>query len=104
MRLSKAELFGTREVELAEFAGALSHPARIAIVTMLMRADELCCGDIVEELPLAQATVSQHLKALEKAGLLAVRPDGVCMRYRLVREKLQSFCHAFQETLGTTNH
>ena len=104
MRLSKAELFGEREVGLAEFAMALSHPARIAIVTMLMDGGELCCGDIVEGLPLAQATVSQHLKALEKAGLLAVRPDGVCMRYRLVRERLQSFCHAFQETLGTTNH
>ena len=100
MILSKAELFGAREVRLAGFAGALSHPARIAIVTMLMDGEELCCGDIVEALPLAQATVSQHLKALEKAGLVAVRPDGVCMLYRLVRERLQSFCHAFQEALG----
>ncbi len=102
MRLSKAGLFGEREAGLAAFAGALSHPARIAIVTRLMEeGGELCCREIVAALPLAQATVSQHLKVLEKAGLVAARAEGVSVRYRLIRERLRSFCHAFQETLGT---
>ena len=101
MKWSKAELFGEREVGLAAFAGALSHPARIAIVTGLMEGGERSCGEIVEGLPLAQATVSQHLKALEAAGLVEGRREGVSVRYRLRRERLRSFCHAFQETLGT---
>ena len=55
----------------------------------------------MEGLPLAQATVSQHLKALEAAGLIEGRRDGASVRYRLLRERLRSFCHSFQETLGT---
>lgn len=55
---------------LAELAKALAHPARIAILRMLTRRTECVCGDIVAELPLAQSTVSQHLKILKEAGLI----------------------------------
>lgn len=101
MRLSKHGTFNEKQVELAEFAKSLAHPARIAIVTKLMESPELCCSQIVDALPLAQATVSQHLRALERAGLLVGTPDGVRVCYRLDRSRLQSFCHAFQQTLKT---
>jgi ArsR family transcriptional regulator len=101
MRFAHHATFTKEQVELAEFAKCLAHPARIAIVTRLMESPELCCSEIVEALPLAQATVSQHLRALERAGLLIGKPDGIRVCYRLDRSRLKSFCHAFQETLQT---
>jgi len=58
------------ELEIARFAKALSHPARIAILKLLASMDTCFCGEIVEELPIAQATVSQHLKELKESGLI----------------------------------
>lgn len=62
--------------ELALLAKALGHPARVKIVRMLLRKTSCVCGDIVEELPLAQSTVSQHLKVLKEAGLVRGEVDG----------------------------
>jgi ArsR family transcriptional regulator, arsenate/arsenite/antimonite-responsive transcriptional repressor len=76
MAFHKKEEFGKREQELAEFAKALSHPARIAILKVLAQKNECICGDIVEVLPLAQSTVSQHLKELKNAGLISGSVDG----------------------------
>lgn len=76
MAIHKKEEFGKREQELAEFAKALSHPARIAILKVLAQHNECICGDIVDELPLAQSTVSQHLKELKNAGLVQGTIDG----------------------------
>jgi ArsR family transcriptional regulator, arsenate/arsenite/antimonite-responsive transcriptional repressor len=76
MAFHKKEEFGKREQELAEFAKALSHPARIAILKVLAQKNECICGDIVEVLPLAQSTVSQHLKELKNAGLIEGTVDG----------------------------
>lgn len=76
MAFNKKEEFGKKEQELAEFAKALSHPARIAILTVLAQKNECICGDIVEVLPLAQSTVSQHLKELKNAGLIDGSVDG----------------------------
>jgi len=87
---------------LADFARAMAHPARIAIVTMLIDRDGACCGELVEALPLAQPTVSQHLRALEKAGLIIPNPDGPRMCYTLDRSRIRAFCQAFAETLGTS--
>jgi len=58
------------EILLARYAKALGHPARIAILKFLASANTCFCGEIVEELPIAQATVSQHLKELKDAGLI----------------------------------
>jgi ArsR family transcriptional regulator len=63
-------------VELARLAKALGHPARVAIVRLLLGKTECICGDIVERLPLAQATVSQHLKVLKDAGWIQGSIDG----------------------------
>ncbi|MFN7699616.1 MAG: ArsR/SmtB family transcription factor [Deltaproteobacteria bacterium] len=62
--------------ELAALSKALAHPARVKIVRILIRRSSCVCGDIVEELPLAQSTVSQHLKVLKDAGLIRGDVDG----------------------------
>ena len=76
MAFHKKEAFGKKEQELAEFAKAMSHPTRIAILNVLAQRNECICGDIVDVLPLAQSTVSQHLKELKQAGLIEGTVDG----------------------------
>lgn len=67
--------------ELATLAKAIGHPARVQILRMLIRKNACVCGDIVEELPLAQSTVSQHLKVLKEAGLIRGEVDGPRVDY-----------------------
>ena len=81
MGLTKAEEFTVRENKIAAFAKALAHPARVAIVEMLLKKNSCVCGDIVEELPLSQSTVSQHLKELKNAGLINGEIEGVNICY-----------------------
>lgn len=76
MAFHKKEEFSSKEQSLAAFAKAISHPARIAILNVLAKKNECICGDIVEVLPLAQSTVSQHLKELKNAGLIDGAIDG----------------------------
>jgi ArsR family transcriptional regulator, arsenate/arsenite/antimonite-responsive transcriptional repressor len=76
MAIHKKEEFTQKEQELAAFAKAMSHPARIAILKVLANKNECICGEIVEVLPLAQSTVSQHLKELKNAGLIDGETDG----------------------------
>ena len=64
------------EDQFAAYAKALGHPARVAIMQLLMQKDACICGEIVDELPLAQSTVSQHLKKLKAAGLIRGEVDG----------------------------
>ena len=75
--------------ELATFAKALGHPARVQIMRLLVRREACICGDIVDELPLAQSTVSQHLKVLKDAGLIRGEIDGprvcYCVEPRAMR-------------------
>jgi ArsR family transcriptional regulator len=75
--------------ELATLAKALGHPARIQILRLLTRREACVCGDIVDELPLAQSTVSQHLKVLKEAGLIRGDIDGprvcYCVEVRTLR-------------------
>lgn len=67
--------------ELALLAKALGHPARVQIMRLLVRREACICGDIVDELPLAQSTVSQHLKVLKEAGLIRGEIDGPRVGY-----------------------
>jgi DNA-binding transcriptional ArsR family regulator len=76
MAIHKREEFSAKEQSLAVFAKAISHPARIAILNVLAKKNECICGEIVEILPLAQSTVSQHLKELKNAGLIEGTIDG----------------------------
>jgi len=73
----------------AQLAKALGHPARIAIVQLLSERETCICGDITQELPLAQSTISQHLKALKKAGIIKGEVDGVRTCYCLNEEGIQ---------------
>ena len=70
MATKKNDLFTEQEQKLAVLFNALSHPARISIIKFLAANNKCICGEIVNELPLAQSTVSQHLKELKKAGLI----------------------------------
>lgn len=76
MVTNKREVFDAAEVSLAGFAKALAHPARVAILKTLARRSTCVCGELVDVLPLAQATVSQHLKELKNAGLIKGEIDG----------------------------
>ncbi len=76
MGLSKTQSFSTRENRIADFAKALAHPARVAILEFLSRQDVCMCGDIVDQLPLSQSTVSQHLAELKRVGLIKGEIDG----------------------------
>ena len=91
MAFHKKEEFGKREQELADFAKALSHPARIAILKMLAERNECICGELVEVLPLAQSTVSQHLKELKNAGLINGTVDGPRSCYCINWKAFQKF-------------
>ena len=81
MGLSKAAEFTVKENRLAAIAKALGHPARIAIIQLLLKRETCICGDIVDELPLSQSTVSQHLKELKSAGLIKGDIDGISVCY-----------------------
>lgn len=76
MGLSKTKSFGTKENQIAEFAKALAHPARVAILEYLSRQNACMCGDIVDQLPLSQSTVSQHLAELKRIGLIKGEIEG----------------------------
>lgn len=74
--------------QVALLAKALGHPARVRIMRLLLSRDACYCGDLVEELPLAQATISQHLKVLKQAGLVTGEIDGLRTCYWADRERL----------------
>lgn len=86
MPVMKTEEFKTREIKLSRWARALSHPARVAILHTLAKKSACICGEIVEVLPLAQATVSQHLKELKNAGLVDGTVEGPSSCYCLNKD------------------
>ncbi len=81
MGLTKTEIFTDKQNKLAVMLKAIAHPARIAIIQYLVKSQACICGDLVEELGLAQATISQHLKELKNAGLIQGTIDGTSVCY-----------------------
>lgn len=81
MGATKTDLFTKKQNELAAMAKALGHPARIAILQHLVKAKACVCGSLVEELGLAQATISQHLKELKQVGLIQGTVEGTNVCY-----------------------
>ncbi|HSD09217.1 metalloregulator ArsR/SmtB family transcription factor [Flavobacterium sp.] len=81
MGATKTEHFTDAQNQIAIIAKALGHPARIAIIEYLLKANQCICGDIVNELPLAQPTVSQHLKELKNAGIIKGNISGNSICY-----------------------
>ena len=80
MGITKTEIFTDHQNRVADLAKALAHPARVAILQLLADRKACICGDLVDELPLAQATVSQHLKELKRIGIIKgnIDPPRVC--------------------------
>jgi DNA-binding transcriptional ArsR family regulator len=95
MAIAKTEEFTKRDQELAAFAKALGHPARVAILKVLAQKNECVCGQLVDVLPLAQSTVSQHLKALKEAGLINGTVEGTNSCYCINWKAFSSFKDEF---------
>ena len=83
MGITKTEIFSDRQNRLASLAKVLGHPARIAIIERLLELNSCVCGDLVEEIGLAQATISQHLKELKQANLIQGSISGTSVCYCL---------------------
>ena len=81
MGLTKTEIFSDQQNRIADLAKAFAHPARVAILQLLIAKKACVCGDLVEELGLAQATISQHLKELKVVGLIQGTVEGTSMCY-----------------------
>lgn len=101
MAIHKKEEFTQKEQDLAVFAKALSHPARIAILKVLAQKNECICGELVDVLPLAQSTVSQHLKELKNAGLITGETDGpkicYCINWKAFEKFMSEFSFLFNK-------
>ena len=95
MGASKSESFSVGHNEMATLFKALSHPARVAIVDYLLSVDSCICGDIVNELPLAQPTISQHLKELKNANIIKGSVEGTAICYCINPETIQKIENHF---------
>lgn len=105
MGTTKSEIFTKDQNEIALIAKAIGHPARIAILQYLLEKNACVCGDIVDEIGLAQATVSQHLKELKQAGLIKGDIEGrsICYcidsaKWEIVKDVLFQFFDQEQNT------
>lgn len=97
MGSAKSEEFSVKDNRIATYAKALAHPARVAILKLLIQRQACICGDIVDELPLSQSTVSQHLKELKEAGLIKGDISGVKVCYCIDDEELTKAKTALEE-------
>lgn len=105
MGLTKTEIFTDEQNHLATMIKALAHPARIAILQYLIKTNACVCASIVEELGLAQATISQHLKELKNAGLIQGTIEGVSVCYciepkawKVLHNELDTFFASYTES------
>lgn len=90
MATAKVEEFTLKDNKIAQYAKALAHPARVAILQLLLKKQACICGDIVDELPLSQSTVSQHLKELKETGLIKGDIDGKKVCYCINEEEWEN--------------
>jgi ArsR family transcriptional regulator len=87
MGITKSEIFTEQQNQLALLAKTFGHPARVAILQYLFNINTCVCGDLVEEIGLAQATISQHLKELKNVGLIKGNVEGTSVCYCIDSEK-----------------
>ena len=105
MGVTKSEEFTLKDNLIANYAKALAHPARIAILRFLIQKQSCICGDIVDELPLSQSTVSQHLKELKQTGLIQGDIEGakVCYcidekEWKKAKERMDQLFDSYKES------
>ena len=89
MPITRTEEFRAKDIRFSRWAKALAHPARVAILRTLAKRNACVCGEIVHDLPIAQATVSQHLKELKNVGLVEGTVEGPSSCYCLNREAIE---------------
>lgn len=97
MGITKSDSFSVEQNELANQLKALAHPARIAIIEHLLKTNSCICGDLVNELPLSQATVSQHLRELKLAGLIKGNIEGNSICYCIDQENFDQLTNKLLE-------
>ena len=100
MGVTKTEIFTDQQNKIALFAKAFGHPARVAILQHLFKAETCICGDLVEEIGLAQPTISQHLKELKNLGLIKGNVEGTSVCYCIDPEIWSSMQQLFAEFLS----
>jgi len=102
MGATKTDHFTGQQNQIATIAKALGHPARVAIIEYLLIVNACICGDIVNELPLAQPTVSQHLKELKNAGLIKGNIEGNAICYCIDEKTFEILKNYFSKIITTT--
>lgn len=106
MGASKSDFFTLEQNEISQLLKALAHPARIAIVEYLMKINSCVCNDIVNEIPLAQPTISQHLKELKTANIIKGSIEGnsicYCINYETLK-KIETYMQVFLNHEKTKN-
>ena len=100
MGITKTDIYTKEQNEVAQIAKTLGHPARIAILQQLFKADTCICGDLVNEIGLAQATISQHLKELKSMGLIKGSISGTSICYCIDEEKWNEIKQIFTALLN----
>ena len=103
MGATKTDHFTEQQNQMATIAKALGHPARIAIIEHLLKVNACICSDIVDELPLAQPTVSQHLKELKNAGLIKGNIEGNSICYCIDEKTFQLLNGYFSNIVNTVS-
>ncbi|PXY46595.1 ArsR/SmtB family transcription factor [Flavobacterium hydrophilum] len=104
MGATKTDHFTERQNQIAKIAKALGHPARIAIIEYLLKVNTCICGDIVNELPLAQPTVSQHLKELKNAGIIKGNIEGTAICYCIDEKVIEILNDYFSKIILTVTN
>lgn len=99
MGISKTDLFTDEQNQIATLAKAFSHPARVAIIQYLIKANACINGDLVQELGLAQATISQHLRELKDAGIIQGSIDGSKINYCLNTQRWNEIYQQFNSII-----
>ncbi len=99
MAFAKTDQFDQSIIEMAEFANALSHPARIALLRYLLENPNCRCSELVSTLPLSQPSCSRHLSELRKANLVIATQQSNEVRYELNSERIGQFCDIFRNAL-----
>ena len=100
MGLTKSEIFTDQQNEISNIAKVIGHPARVAILQQLFETNTCICGDLVEEIGLAQPTISQHLKELKKIGLIKGNIEGTSVCYCIDEENWAKVKDVFMQFLN----
>ncbi|SNR15195.1 ArsR/SmtB family transcription factor [Tenacibaculum jejuense] len=101
MGLTKSEIFSKKQNNIAQIAKVLGHPARIAILEHIAKVETCICGDLVNEIGLAQPTISQHLKELKKIGIIKGSIEGTSICYCLNDVKWEEIKDTLLQFLNT---